>query len=127
MYSGNYPKDETNIRIPENYNGTSLFDTLSDVSHKSENTASDSLPPPKDISDTEQVFGYKDRDTDCGGGSDGFLGGILDRFLGKNFKVAIPKFEAEELLILGLAIFLFFSKNGDKECAIMLLILIFIN
>ncbi len=33
----------------------------------------------------------------------------------------------EELLILGAAAFLFFAKDGDKECALMLLLLIFIT
>ena len=34
---------------------------------------------------------------------------------------------AEELMLIGIAAYLFFSKEGDRECAIMLLALIFIT
>ena len=40
--------------------------------------------------------------------------------------LTVPKFGAEDILIIATAAFLFFSKSGDKECAIMLLLLIFI-
>ena len=40
--------------------------------------------------------------------------------------LSVPKFGAEDILIIATAAFLFFSKTGDKECAIMLLLLIFI-
>lgn len=33
----------------------------------------------------------------------------------------------EDLLILAIALILFFSKNGDKECAILVLLLLFVN
>ena len=37
------------------------------------------------------------------------------------------KFGTEEILISAVALYMFFSKSGDKECAIMLLILLFIG
>ena len=40
--------------------------------------------------------------------------------------ISMPTFCAEDILIIATAAFLFFSKSGDKECAIMLLLLIFI-
>ena len=40
--------------------------------------------------------------------------------------LSVPKFGAEDILIIATAAFLFFSKSGDKECAIMLLLLIFV-
>ena len=33
----------------------------------------------------------------------------------------------EEILIIATAAFLFFSKGGDRECALILLLLLFIN
>ena len=46
---------------------------------------------------------------------------------GSHLGKLIPKIEIEELIILGIAAFLFFSKSGDKECALMLFALIFIS
>ena len=40
--------------------------------------------------------------------------------------LSLPAFGTEDILIIATAAFLFFSKSGDKECAIMLLLLIFI-
>ena len=39
----------------------------------------------------------------------------------------LPSLSFEDLLILAVAAFLFFSKSGDKECAIMLAVLLFIG
>ncbi len=41
--------------------------------------------------------------------------------------LSIPKIGNEELLILGAALFLFLSKEGDKQCALMLLLLLLIS
>lgn len=50
------------------------------------------------------------------------LGGILPPSLLGSLKLG-----TEELLIGAIALFMLFSKSGDKECAIMLLLLLFIN
>ena len=50
------------------------------------------------------------------------IGGILPPSLFGGLKLG-----TEELLIGAIALFLLFSKSGDKECAIMLLLLLFIN
>ena len=39
----------------------------------------------------------------------------------------LPRFEGEDFLILGVAVLLFFSHDGDKECALLLLLLLFIG
>ena len=39
----------------------------------------------------------------------------------------LPRFEGEDFLILGVAVLLFFSREGDKECALLLLLLLFIG
>ena len=39
----------------------------------------------------------------------------------------LPRFEGEDFLLIGAALLLLFSKNGDKECALILLALLFIG
>ena len=41
--------------------------------------------------------------------------------------LSLPKIGTEEILIIAAAAYLFFSKDGDKECAIMLILLLFVN
>ncbi len=54
--------------------------------------------------------------------------GVLSQFFGTNFLrgFSLSKIGSEELLLLAAAAFLFFSRDGDKECAILILILVFI-
>lgn len=40
--------------------------------------------------------------------------------------IKLPKIGTEELLLIAAAAFLFFSADGDKECAILILILVFL-
>ena len=47
--------------------------------------------------------------------------------IGKNSKFSLQKIGTEEILIIATAAFLFFAKEGDKECAIMLLLLLFLG
>ena len=51
--------------------------------------------------------------------------GILSRDI-LPFRIPV-KFDFEDLLILGIAAYLLLSKSGDKECAILLGLLIFIK
>ena len=38
-----------------------------------------------------------------------------------------PRIGFEEMIIIGAALLMFFSKNGDKECAVILILLLFIS
>ena len=69
-------------------------------------------------------------------GGGGILGSFaslfpLGRILPEGARSALHlegfKLGTEELLIIALALFLFLSKDGDKECAIILFLLLFIN
>ena len=42
-------------------------------------------------------------------------------------KLGLTKLGTEEILIIGLALFLFLSRDGDKECAIVLALLLLIH
>ena len=55
--------------------------------------------------------------------------GFLQNILG-NLNIRLPSLDKigfEEILIIAIAAFLFFSADGDKECALILLALLLIN
>lgn len=56
-------------------------------------------------------------------------GGLLSGVFG-NLHIGLPSLDKigyEEILIIGIAAFLFFSADGDRECALILLALLLIN
>lgn len=129
MYSRSYyPESQERINLPGNYDGTAFME-------RQEEPSSDS---PKEVLFTEneqsegeqQVFRHTDDRgsflSDLGRspllsgifGKDGLLGGL---------GLSMPSIGTEEILIIATAAFLFFSKSGDRECALILLLLLFIN
>jgi len=132
MYARSYTADESTIRIPDGYDGTALIERCADDGcERAENGTKASAAEPQD---SAQVFFRKDDDecdkTQHEGGAKSFFDKIFSSFLPiKSFspKSIFEKIGLEELLIIGVALFLFFSKESDKECAIMLLVLLFIN
>lgn len=121
MYSRSYfPEDGKKPAPPENYSGVALTDEpMSDTADECFEASSDEL--------------YKD-DTcmkEVRRGADGFFSKFLPSdspvfrlFGGGGIKSLIKDIGTEEILILATALFLLFSKEGDKECAIILLILL---
>ena len=124
MYTRTYFSDENKVDIPENYDGTA-FREKEDAFVPSE--SNDALNSENTDASEETV-------------SRSIFSPILERLplrrLG-NFlpllqkKDSSPKkqdipFGAEEALICIIALYMFFSKEGDKECAIMLIFLLFI-
>lgn len=117
MYSRNfYPEQEEPPSLPKNYDGTTFLPKPNED------------PPPIDAQDAELE---ENNDTEQSVSSNGIfaslnripvLSGILN---GAAFK--LPKLGSEELLILAVSALLFFSKKGDKECALILLFLLFIT
>ena len=128
MYTRSYDEN-LGILIPESYSGTALR----------EDQRSDEDVEPNNERHAEETFRYN---TEPGGDglhrqkggegeaketflskltSKGFLGNIFN-----NDKFSLQKIGSEEILIIAAAAFLMFSKNGDKECAIMLLLLLFL-
>ena len=103
MYTRSYTED-SNLTLPEGYSGTMLESErpVEDVKNEAETEA------------TAPVSGWL---SGLGG-----LGSFLRPAHLKDFKLG-----TEELLIGAVALFLLFSKNGDKECAIMLLLTLFIT
>lgn len=126
MYSRSYYQDEERITPPENYDGTSLI---------KEEIANEELESVSGVGNfgmslsTHEERGEKGKARS----SDGILAGLtnlpfLSGILGRGEStLKMPKIGSEEILILFAAAFLFFSKNGDKETALILLILLLIN
>ena len=99
MYTRPY-RDDGRTAVPEGYGGT-LIEPDEAECESDEHTEI-----------TKEVFGGL-----------GGLGRSISSLFGIQNGVKIG---TEELLLAGIALFLLFSKNGDKECAIILLLSIFI-
>lgn len=116
MYSRNYFQDDKAPSPPENYSGIALSDeaTVQECSAEDRADSEPTLANADGNSESKSVFANlfdKDR-----GIFNGLFGGGIKSFLGK--------IGTEEILIIAVAVFLLFSKEGDKECAIMLLLLL---
>ena len=128
MYTRSYD-NESRIKIPENYDGNAFFEAPTPDAPPPPEKEKEPLiapwdapkaPPPEEES-VPTLAGIK------GGGIFGkYLKklpfGSLNIFGDGGFKLG-----TEEILIIGVALFLFFSGGGDKECAIMLLLLLLVN
>jgi len=134
MYSRSYYPD-TDISVPENYDGTAFSDDFMTSEPKTpkiepvKNEVKFSPKEPECVSEeSEDCFSPK-KEKEHGSlfGIDfgGIFGGL---FRGGKLSSIIPKdFGTEELLIIGIALFLLFSPDRDIECALLILALIFIK
>ena len=111
MYQRTYPEGYS---IPENYSGIALDECASSPTQTVDEVHSDPCPV---CEETPCSVGAKKRSP------------LLEKALSLWGRLPFhpPRFEGEDLLILGIAALLFFSKDGDKECALLLLILLFIG
>ena len=124
MYTRSYPDKEGGIYIPESYGGTALRESERDLHNEPQTPANQEGEEKNETIDTP-VFSLKE---------DGLLRGVLKKLpfvsvfgdLFENGKFGLQSLGTEEILIIAAAAFLFFSKEGDKECAIMLILLLFI-
>ena len=118
MYSRSfYPETGEHI-LPENYVGTAF----------SESEAAESVAEVANLPSEKESAPALSLSADGGILSSitklPFLTGFFNGD-GKLFKV--PKIGSEEILIIAIAARMFFSKGGDKECALILLDLLFIG
>lgn len=124
MYTRPYSDEKSAIVIPESYGGT-LFKEEIRESEK----ADDKVERGERLTDeeAEEKVHKKEESTEAFS----FLSGLrLPSFVTQIFKngnYSLPKIGTEEILIIATAAFLFFAKEGDKECAIMLLLLLFLG
>ena len=145
MYSrGYYPEQKEKIAIPEGYDGTMLMEkedapTNDEGRNIGELATTHSkkeikISPPllHNQSDSEDSPVYKE-EAPRGSFSlqsifDSLPLGRLKSLIKRDGKGNVPfTFDFEDLLIIGIALFLIFSKNGDRELGLLLAALIFIK
>ena len=130
MYTRTYNDDRRDILIPESYGGTTLFDNAktSEVDNSGGERTSANTKNPWD--ESEDIHTSSTVNTDSSDSTETFLSKIpRPSFLShifKNDKLSLQNLGKEEILIIATAALLFFTKNGDKELAIMMLILLFL-
>ncbi len=114
MYSRSYyPEDNQLPTLPDNYDGIAFADQMDGIMTDNEPTSAQSQAREETVPTS---------------GGLSFLSGILGKGGLFGFEgIKMPKIGTEEILIIATAVFLLFSKNGDRECALILLFLLFIN
>lgn len=113
MYSRNYYSDEISKHAPpDNYNGTAFIEAPPEPQ--------ENAYPPEDT--VVSGFPREEKPSSIFSGIP-----ILSSLFGSDDGPRLENIGIEEILIIATAAFLFFSKDGDKECAIILLLLLFIN
>ena len=126
MYTRSYFTEESKTAIPENYDGNAFPKPMENET-KTEEASNPFVPP---------VFEERQ---ECEAMSKGTFGlsSIMEKLQLKGPLSSLPFFKGEngnkfsfgteEILICAAALYMFFSKSGDKECAIMLFILLFVR
>ena len=117
MYSRNYDSTE-DFTVPKNYDGTAFSARAEDCENGAPRDA------PSVGGESAEAFSKS---------SGGFFSSLFGKLpfagmlpqLGLPGQMKLPEIHSEELLIIAVALFLLFSKNGDKESAIILLLLLF--
>lgn len=124
MYTRAYTDDKRGILIPESYGGTALaegvFGERGDTEDKGKN-------PWEEEATTTSAEASEAKASEASAKASKwqfppFLANIF-----KNDTFGLQKIGTEEILLIATAAFLFFSKEGDKECAIILLLLLFLG
>lgn len=128
MYTRTYDRNPGEIIIPERYGGTSFSQSSTDdksACDAEECVAKNPWENEEDIhtsvaqTDEEAVetSSFKEKLSSIG---------IVSKIF-NNDLFSLQKIGKEEILIISTAIFLLLSKEGDKECAVMLLLLLFMS
>ena len=135
MYTRNYQSEENDtLKIPEGYDGIAFRENEAPVEKEATEEApyTSALRAPwdeiKEVPPAAEPVMARPKQ------SDSFLTGLLGRFNvgGLLDKCGLLRdgrinFGSEEILLIGVALLLLFNKSGDKECAVMLLLLLFVG
>ena len=116
MYTGNYYPKEDGLNVPRDYGGSTFV--------QSGNEPIGYTPEESGTTDAKEAMSHGPFGTLA---SHLPLGKILPEGLRGALHLDKFKIGTEEMLIIALALFLFLSKEGDKECAIILFLLLFVN
>ena len=118
MYTRSYSDTSKDIPLPESYSGVALNGGFIRDTEESHEISEQVSASPKGEEKTAPTF------------LGGILSGILHKTGIERIGERLPFLErigTEEILIIIAAMILFFSKEGDKECAIALTVLLFIS
>ena len=130
MYTRTYFTEDKKIDVPENYDGTAFGENgIGLNARESEKAESDFSVKESDFPGEDAPVSQKAKFSsrfDKLPIKSIFQGFPFSLFKEKEGDVGI-NFGTEEILICAVALYLFFSKGGDRECAIMLLVLLFIH
>ena len=131
MYTRNYCQDsEERIVVPENYDGNTFRTQPNTESATYYHIANQTQDPEFNISETPDT---KEAMSKSAKSDNSFLSSLKHfipegLFTGRGFlRNGLSQIGTEEILIIGIALFLFFSKDCDKECALMLIFLLFVK
>ena len=139
MYSQSYFPQGKEISLPDNYDGTAFSDDnfQNERTPKIEARQNEIKFSPKDEECESPSDALEAENEECIARTKESRGGLFgidlkgmfsSLFGGNRFSSIVPKdFGTEEILIIGIALFLLFSSERDIECALLLLALIFIK
>ena len=116
MYSRSFYPESGESSIPENYVGTAFSEVASTESHEESAPKEESSTPTAALAKSEGILS-----------SFANIPFLSSLFKGDGGLFKMPKIGSEEILIIAIAALLFFSKDGDKECALILLFLLFVS
>ena len=112
MYSRPYyDEGERSVNLPDNYMGVAFSESVESDASVSECS-----------SHPEQKCTFTEREEKSAAQRSSLFG---EGSIFANLK--LPEIGLEEILIIATAAFLFISKDGDRECAVMLLLLLLVN
>jgi len=120
MYSRScYNENDDTLKLPENYNGTAFGEKEETALEKDSKECAFELQEEKSErqNKSEGAFSFLQKGSP--------VGAFLSKWL--PYPISFPKIGTEEILIIAAAAYLFFTKEGDKECAVMLILLLLVN
>jgi hypothetical protein len=112
MYTRTYPERMSDV--PEGYKGTAMSE--------GEMTDTGYIGAGANPWETREAEEPSEKTAKSVSGIPGFLGGLF-----QNGKFSLQSIGVEELLIIAAAAYMLLSREGDKTCGIMLLVLLFIS
>ena len=135
MYARSYYPESEKMSVPENYDGNAFGHIDSkDGAPEERHSEKSSYEPVSFLSENPTLHEDRAEPVLKKHASEGGFGSIFKRLPFSNifggvdfFRDGFKSIGTEEILLIGVAIFLLLSKNGDKECAVMLLALLFIK
>ena len=130
MYTRSYDPEGDGIKIPENYDGNAFREIESVPEERPKESPPVNETVLKAPWDTEAVA----EEAISHASGERPVGSFFERMPFGNLFGSLPFFKGgklnfgtEELIICAMALFLLFSAGGDKECAVMLLLLLWVK